>query len=331
MEPKTTPRTQKPSADKSAYSLCGEGPVVFTDTPDFQAKPHKRRRRAKTLAKGGMYFGVKDRELMEWIAAFGWLNTPDLARLMATSQGAVRNRANRLQKHRLLTSVTGPDSRLLYLATARGLRVANLRGFRSDVGPKPSTLEHNKAMVGGLLMLRDLYPARPILTERELFAAINAGVLTSRVTRPYPWVSDYGRDFQRWQPVFMDSPSEARKRSDLLILWRDQSKNVQAPIPVEVELTVKQDQTTYRRWLVAYENAAAQGDLSPGLMFLTDDSSDVAKMLQRTLTRLDEENRDPISGKTPWSRLDIRIDSLGDYFESYRKAWGIFVSPHPEP
>lgn len=314
------------SADKHNYAGHG-GPVVFTDTPEYKAKPHKRRRRAKTLAKGGMYFGEKDRQFLQWVAAFGWLGSEEISRLMATTDNAVRMRSVRLVRHKLVTKFIGPGQRIVYIATSKGLRLAGLKGFKSDITPKTSTMEHTKAMVAGVLMLRDRFPQRPVVTERELFAAIKSGELTARITDEFPWVADYGTNYENWQPVFQDSESGSRKRPDLLILWRDQNQKVQPPIPVEVELTVKYDQVTYKRWMLAYENSAANGDLAPGLMFLTDEASDVKEALERAFTRLNDDNRDPISGKTPWSRLDVRIDSLGDYFTSYRRAWGVYVPP----
>jgi hypothetical protein len=191
-------------------------------------------------------------------------------------------------------------------------------------------MEHTKAMVGSLVMLRDQHPTQPVLTEREIWAAIKTGVIPARVVEGNPWISEYGTDLKRWHPRFPGGHENSRKQPDLLIFRQDRDGNAAPPIPVEVELTLKGKIGTYKRWLLAYSDAAADGDLAPGVLFLVDEASNMGRDVKRVLARLDDENRDPISGKTPWHRLSLRIESLGDYFINFRRAWGLYVPPGSE-
>lgn len=286
----------------------------------------KKRRRAPSIAKGGMYFGEKDREMVQWLAAFGWLNLYDLARLMKTTKSAVQKRADRLAAHRLAAKGIGYDGRNLYWPTEKGFRLAGVQGFNSGITPKTQAMEHTKAMVGGVVMLRETYPTQPVLTERELWATIKSGAVPERVLKGNPWIADYGTEFERWHPRFPGGSIKSRKQPDLLMLRKDKEGQPAPPIPVEVELTLKGHIATYKRWLLAYSEAAADGDLAAGLLFLVDEASKMERDLKRVLARLDGENLDPISGKTPWQRLSVRVESLGDYFTSYRRIYGEYVA-----
>lgn len=290
----------------------------------------KKRRRAPSIAKGGMYFGEKDRELVQWLAAFGWLNLDDLARLMGSTRAAVQKRSDRLAAHQITIKGSGYDGRILHWASEKGFRLAELDDFNSSITPKTPAMEHTRAMVAGVLMLRDMYPTQPVLTERELWATIKSGVVPERVLKSNPWIAEYGTDFQRWHPRFPGGSNHSRKQPDLLMLRQDRDGNAAPPIPVEVELTLKGKIGTYKRWLLAYSDAAADGDLAPGVLFLVDEASNMGRDVKRVLARLDDENRDPISGKTPWHRLSLRIESLGDYFIHFRRAWGLYVPPGSE-
>ena len=306
-------------------SLTQATPIEGPSNP-VPAKP-KKRRRAPSLFTGGMYFGAKDQEFMEWLAAFGWLNINDLARLMGTTKAAAQKRADRLAAHRITQKGAGYDGRILHWATAKGLNLAGLEGFRADIKPSTRLMEHTKAMVGGLLLLRDLYPTQPVMTEREYFAVSKSGVFPARLMDGNPWLAEYGTNLERWHPPFPGGSGNSRKQPDLLMLRQDKNGQTAPPIPVEVELTLKGSINTYKRWLLAYADAAADGDLAPGVLFLVDEASDMERDIRRVLKRLDKENLDPISGKTPWHRLSIRVEALGDYFIGYRRACGIYVPP----
>lgn len=312
----------RPVRETQANVLDGNG-------NEGQPKP-KKRRRAPSIAKGGMYFGEKDREMVQWLAAFGWLNLDDLARLMGTTRAAVQKRSDRLAAHQITVKGSGFDGRILHWATEKGFRLAELDGFNSGITPKTQAMEHTRAMVAGVLMLRDMYPTQPVLTERELWATIKSGVLPDRVLKCNPWIADYRTDFQRWQPRFPGGSNHSRKQPDLLLFRQDKDGKPAPPIPVEVELTLKGNISTYKRWLLAYSDAAANGDLAPGVLFLVEEASTMERAMKRVLSRLDRENRDPISGRTPWQQLSLRIESLGDYFISFSRAWGVYVPPCSE-
>lgn len=311
----------KPVQESVTQATAVEGPS------NKSPSKRKKRHRAPSIVTGGMFFGDKDRELLQWIAAFGWLNINDVARLMGTSKDAAQKRADRLAAHRITQKGRGYDGRILHWATAKGLNLAGLEGFRSDIVPSTRLMEHTKAMVGGLLLLRDLYPTQPVITEREYFAASKSDVLPARLMDGNPWLADYGTNFERWHPRFPGGSSNSRKQPDLLMLRQDKNGLAAPPVPVEVELTLKGKVNTYKRWLLAYADAAADRDLAPGILFLVDEASDMERDIKRVLKRLDKENLDPISGKPPWHRLSIRVESLGDYFISFRRACGIYVPP----
>lgn len=313
-----TPVTQKPSANKVRYEKTPpNGKVVRQDTPQYQAKPHKRRRRARNLAKGLMYFTEKDRQLMEWTASFGFIRAQDLAALMDVGRDAIRMRSNRLLKHGLLIKSYGLDGGLILSTTSKGLRAAGLEGYRPKIEPRATTLYHSIGEVAGVRWLAERFVSRPVLTERDLEAAKSSGVLTSRVTKPHPWVNGYGADFTKWTPDLVGG--KGSKRPDLLVLWRRQDGSVKPPIPVEVELSPKSTKD-YENWLRTYGETAREGAFSPGLLVLVDGETKSKGIIEAALKRAAKAAMDPISGKTPWANLDVRIESLGDYFTSYRRA-----------
>lgn len=313
-----TPVTQKPSANKVRYQKTEpNGKVVRQDTPEYQAKPHKRRRRARNLAKGVIYFTERDRELMEWVASFGFIRAQDLAALMGVGRDAIRMRSNRLLKHGLLIKSYGLDGGLILSTTSRGLRTAGLEGFRAKIEPRPTTLYHCIGEVAGVRWLAQEFASRAVLTERDIEAAKSSGVLTSRITRPHPWVSDYGTDFAKWTPDLVGGLGY--KRPDLLMLWRGPDGTIQRPIPVEIELSPKSSKD-YEKWLCTYGESAKNGVFSPGLLVLVDGETKSEGVIEAAMKRAAKSATDPISGKTPWSNLDVKIESLGDYFTSYRRA-----------
>lgn len=312
-----TPNTQKPSADKGAYvrgavTNTQGGRVVFED----ELKRKSRKRKAKTLKNGGMYFTELDRQMVEFVASFGFIRVQDLAALMGMSRDAVRLRGRRHIKFGLLKKSYNIDRGLIYTVTPKGLGACGLHGYRA-VTPKATTMYHTIAEVAALRWVAQQWPNRPVVTERDVAAAIRSGDLTPRVTRGFEWTKDY-TDFEKWRPSLKGGSGV--KYPDLLILWN--SKNgPNPPIPCEVELTPKGTKD-YTAWLETYSEAAKDNVFSPGVLVFVDSESKKKATVEQTLKRLTAKKVDPISGKTPWANLDVRVEGLGDLFESYETARG---------
>jgi len=196
MEPLLTP-TGRFSADKDSYVLSNAEAgtsakgVVFTDTPEYEARPHKRRKRAKALAKGGMYLTETDRAVMHYIAAFGFLPLETLAELMHTTKNAMQLRTRRMVKVKILDKTFGLAGESILTITQKGLRVTGLRGFKANVQPRPTTYFHTLGEAAALRYIREIMKLPAVITERELDAFIKSGVLTPRLTEALTWTKGY--------------------------------------------------------------------------------------------------------------------------------------------
>ena len=323
MDPLLTP-TGRFSADKDSYVLsnaeagASAKDVIFTDTPEYQARPHKRRKRAKALAKGGMYLTETDRAVMHYIAAFGFLPLETLAELMHTTKNAMQLRTRRMVKVKILDKTFGLAGESILTITQKGLRVTGLRGFKANVQPRPTTYFHTLGEAAALRYISQEMKFRAVITERELDAFIKSGVLTPRLTATQPWTKGYTVDQAiEWQPPFVSPNLNGRKKPDLLILRQGKNGQPLPPYGVEVELSPKSPKD-YREVLRTYADAARAGHLSPGLLYLVDsDDPDSRTALERGFAKAAEKWHDPIAGRNEWSNLDIKIRDLGGYFESY--------------
>jgi len=292
--------------------------VTFTDEP--QAKPVSARRKKTRLAKGGMFFGERDRLIIEFVAAHGWLDIEQISRFIGNvSVDALRQSIRRLVEHQLLDDrCSGFRNQSLYTATAFGLRKANLQGFNSNVTPRMQSIEHSDAITA--LHLHFISETRnspnaSYLTEREMNAALASGVMPPRILRRSPWSAQY-TNFDAWVPNTVTSKGKATtKRPDGLFL-NVKDGLAQPPIPVEVERNLKSRKDYYQQALLLFAAAAQAGGLSSTVFFYSPSHD-------RTLHNLRKAIDDVLGSKNGfiWPRnlpqVNCQIDDLDTFFTPF--------------
>ena len=98
--------------------------IVWTDTPEYLARPHSASRRAKYESRGSTYLGSVDRQILEFTAWFGFLTSAETHQLVSGAQSTVYRHVSLLEEIGLLEESDG-----LLSISREGLRAADLRGY----------------------------------------------------------------------------------------------------------------------------------------------------------------------------------------------------------
>lgn len=205
---------------------------VRTDLIRFTSgdKKASNRKRRASINRGGMLFGVRDRDLLRLVIAWGWLSSRNLER-----------RLSHLVKFGLLSDRSrGFASETLFAPTKLALKFSGMggeQGFRAS-RPSAQTLTHSDALVACCLRFRESNSATVFVTERELAAVAYSGNLSARLQALAPRAVDqYAGTYKNWildAGTIAGKESGGVKRPDGLLLTQGK-----LPQAVEMEVTKK--------------------------------------------------------------------------------------------
>lgn len=125
--------------------------IVWTDTPEYLARPHSASRRAKAESRGKIYLGCVDRQILELTARFGFLTSLEIRRLMSEPESTVYRHISMLETIGLVEEGSG-----LFKVSREGLKAASLNGYteRNLTGWNPLLVQ---AYLSVRQMLSDKY------------------------------------------------------------------------------------------------------------------------------------------------------------------------------
>jgi len=296
--------------------------VTFLDEPDQKKFTNKRKR--TRLNKGGMFFNARDRQIILFVAAHGWLSIRQLCDFCGgVSPNALRHSLKRLVDHKLLNnSSRGLSGEILYIATTFGLRKAGAEGFNGAVVPRLQTYEHKEAITAlHIHSLKNQNTKSIFMTERELFAAASSGVISPRILASAPWVAEY-KNPELWLPKTITPEGKASsKRPDGLFL-RHSNGEIQPPRAVEIERTVKSKASYYIESTLAYANAANDKYLDSIVTYIAPSSDNTLKTLKKSLVAVYDRSNSGFVWPAHLPKIKYELINLDTFYTPYSAIRG---------
>lgn len=260
-----------------------------------ERKATNRKRRA-SLNRGGMLFGPRDAEIIREITAWGWLSKRNLALLLGTKPRNLERRLAQLVRFGLLSDRSrGFGNETLFAPTRLGLRHAGMTEFKVS-RPSAQIITHSDACVFVALRFRETSNGDTIfVTERELAAAAS-GNLSARIQAIAPWAqAQFAGTYKNWildAGTIAGKESGGVKRPDGLLL----TKGNPLAQAVEMEITIKTLES-YRRVLIAYNDAILKGHLQPVVYYITGAVTGQSEAIKTTINHslaILSETRKPV-------------------------------------
>ncbi len=250
-----------------------------------ERKATNRKRRA-SLNRGGMLFTDRDRDLLQLVVAFGWLSKRNLGLLVGTKPRNLERRLAQLVAFGLLNDRSrGFASETLYTVTRLTLRWSGMgtaEGFRMS-RPSAQVITHSDALVACCLRFQEGNSGSVFVTEREVAAAAASGILSARIQSQAPWAQQqFAGHFKSWildAGTIAGKESGGVKRPDGLLLTQGK-----LPQAIEMEVTKKTTLESYRRFLLAYDDAILKSHLQPTVYVITGEVTDATAAIRTSIT-----------------------------------------------
>ena len=229
------------------------------------------KKRKASLNRGGMHFQDRDRDVLRLVVAYGWLSKKQIAALLGCSVGSLQRRLRQLSAFGLLNDKSrGFGSEILYSPTKLTLKHSGMgtaEGFRLS-RPSAQTISHTEGLVACALRFQENPSNGTVVTEREISAAVQSGILSQRVQSLASWAqAKFANTFKTW---ILDAGTVAghanggHKRPDMLLITKDQP-----PTAIEFEITKKTTVDAYRRTLASYDDAVVAGHIASPIYYVT--------------------------------------------------------------
>lgn len=131
--------------------------IVWTDTPEYLARPHSASRRAKSESRGNAYLGSVDRRILEFTAWFGFLTSAEIRQLVSGPESTVYRHISLLEDIGLIEESDG-----LLAISRNGLKSASLSGY---TGRNPA--ERNPQLVKAFLSVKKMLSDEYLVKTRR--------------------------------------------------------------------------------------------------------------------------------------------------------------------
>lgn len=234
-------------------------------------------------------------EIIQMIAAFGLLQRKEIEELLFADTGVRNNSAiwEHLKEMKEWGHVSYSRGGLLkggyYSLTPRGRREFGLRAYEFKTGQKPTlmTANHRDAMVKSYVWLKEWSRRNTtpiaIATETEIEAARRSDYqqLSPRLSR-IPNYYDINKKFL----TYKDPQNPNRQATPDFLVWRLDGGWDGLPVPVEVELTIKQEKHRYQTLMRIWDRAEIDEKIH-GVMYLwTSDRPKVGRELKKRFDKI---------------------------------------------